>query len=314
MDVEAILQKQGIEYKIGEKRFEVCCPFHSDETPSAGLWRDNGYFRCFGCHRESSFVEYLSEECGITITAAERLIRGDEDTLHMENRLRDFLQSDTEEYKYFSKKSFHATYPPLVHDTPEWDYVIGRGITEKMIKRFDLRTGVKKYRNRVVMPIWSPEGRLVSYVARAIYDGGRKSLKARSPHKTFFGIFEVLLSNTKKNILLDIVVVEGEYDAIYLQQFGIPAVANMGTMPLNPDKIRILKKYAKKVILSYDADSQGFSAMYGNVEKNKEGQADILNRYIPTRTITLPKDKDPNNLTGKQVERIYKDYLGAINV
>ena len=93
-----------------------------------------------------------------------------------------------------------------------------------------------------------------------------KTRKSRSPHRTLFGLYELVHKVEKVPLLI---VVEGEFDAIFLQQYGLPAVANMGTSPMGAEKIRLLRHYAHKVVLSYDGDEASQRAMQ---EKKSYGQ------------------------------------------
>lgn len=307
MNVKEILQNQGIDYEEDSKRFIVLCPFHDDHNPSGGIWKDSGYFRCFRCGVSTNLGKFLSATLGIPESQAYRLTRGEDDISILEDTIRNRLHESDQQFKFFSKKSFHKTYPLLTPDSPQWKYVIDRGITEGMIKRFDMRIGMKKYRDRVILPIYNPEGKLVSYVGRAIIPNiGLKTRKSRSPHRTFFGLFEIVVRFSRKPLLFNIVVVEGEFDAIYLQQFGIAAIANMGTLEMGPEKIRLLRKYAKRVILSYDGDTAGREAMYGT--DKKPGQIAELIPHIPTVSVELPEGLDPNTLHKDQVEELYGEY------
>lgn len=306
MEVERILIDQSIEYDDLGKRFMVICPFHDDTNPSGAIWADSGYFRCFACGATANLAEYLSEELGITYAEARRITRSDESVADMEQKIRNYLKGDEDAFRYFSIQSFHETYPPVEKGSAEYEYVRRRGIRPSMIRFFDMRSGVHKYRHRVVLPIYTPTGRLVSYAGRAIKPGMQpKTRKSRSPHRTLFGIRQVVRKYADQP-LLPIVVVEGEFDAIYLQQFGIAAVANMGTARMGPEKIRILRKMASKVVLSYDGDEAGQRALYG--DERKEGQLAELSRYIPTTTVQLPEGVDPNNLNAEQVEDYYGEY------
>lgn len=307
MNVREILQNQGIDFDEDSKRFIVLCPFHDDHNPSAGIWKDSGYFRCFRCGVSTNLSRFLGATLGISDAQAYRLTRGEDDISLLEDNIRRQLHESDRQFKFFSKKSFHKVYPPLVPESDQWKYVVDRGINEDMIKRFDMRIGKKKYRNRIILPIYNPEGKLVSYVGRAIIPNiGRKTRKSRSPHQTFFGLFEIVVRFSRKPLLFNIVVVEGEFDAIYLQQFGIAAVANMGTVEMGPEKIRLLRKYAKRVVLSYDGDTAGREAMYGT--DKRPGQIVELNRHVPTVSVELPDGVDPNTLHKDHVEELYGKY------
>lgn len=313
MDVESLLDELGVEYFSSKDRLMTICPFHDDHTPSCGIWTESGYFKCFACGKEGSFAEFVAEAEGITIREAVRKVRGQDDISDLEDSIDRFLDRDEKTLKYFSWSSFCATYPAVIPETRAWDYLIredgkpqGRKLTVDSILRFGIRWGgdVGKYRYRVILPIQTVEGKLLSYVGRAIKaDMVPKTRKSRSPHRTLFGLNKIVEKIKKVPLLI---VVEGEFDAIYLQQQGIPAVSNMGTIPMGPAKIRLLRRYAGKVGLSYDGDAAGKKAVYGNEEKR--GDLDALSKHMPTVSICLPDDRDPNELSEKEVNDIYGRY------
>ena len=315
MDVEAILDQLGVEYYRSGKRFMANCPFHNDETPSCGLWVDTGYFKCFGCHVEGSFAEFIAEVEDISFVEAKRIVRGQDRFSDLEDSINQFLDRESKALKYFKWESFCETYPPISLGTEAEDYLTreggkppGRKLNAETIFRFNVRWGGKtgKFRYRVVLPIQTVEGKLLSYVGRAVRKGMvPKSRKARSPHRTLFGLQE-LIGKTGGRVHT-LVLTEGEFDAMYLQQCGFPAVANMGTSLLGPEKIRLLRRYADQVVLSYDGDDAGRKAMYGD-EKRREGELSLLSRYVPTISVHLPDGLDPNDLTPEQVEEIYGEY------
>jgi len=95
-------------------------------------------------------------------------------------------------------------------------------------------------------------------------------------------------------------------DSIYLQQYGLPAVANMGTSPMGAEKIRLLRHYAKKVVLSYDGDEAGQRAMHG--DDKRRGELHALSKHVPTVSVHLPDGRDPNDLSEKEIEEIYGEW------
>lgn len=304
--VEDYLDDLGIDYhEIGE-RYMVCCPFHDDHNPSCGIWIESGYFKCFACGEEGSFAEFIAEVESIPIWEARRKLRGQDNISDLEDSIERFLDRDEKELKYFRWSSFCATYPPVVPETPAWDYLMSRDLNSDSISRFSIRWGgdTGKYRYRVILPIRTVEGRLLAYVGRAIKsDMVPPTKKNRSPHRTLFGLYEIVEKIEKIPLLI---IVEGEIDAIYLQQYGIPAVANMGVSPMGAEKIRLLRKHTSRVVLSYDGDDAGQKAMHGN-GKNR-GELYRLEKHVPTISVHLPDDHDPNDLSEKEVNEIYGGY------
>lgn len=309
VDVQAVLDKIGIDYSESGDRFMVCCPFHHDRNPSCGIWRDSGYFRCFSgsCGKEGSLVDLVAHVEGVSHRDALNLVSGSSSIANLEESVIRMLDTVEVPLQYFSFASFKKTYPAILPDTRAWDYLMGRGITGESISRFNIRWGgvSGKYRHRVILPVFTPEGKLLAYAGRAIYaDMVPKIRNNRSPHRTLFGLKELLevVPNPR-----NLVVVEGAFDAIYLQQFGVPAVANQGTMPMSPEKVRQIRRYSKRgVVLSFDGDDAGVSAVYG--KGDREGHCDVLSKHVPVHVVELPDGADPNSLSEKDVIRLYADW------
>lgn len=309
IDVEKFLIEMGLDYYEDNKRFMVCCPFHNDSEPSCGLWKDSGYFECFACHEKGSLVEFVAKVENIPIFQAVRRVRGQTKLSDLQDTLSRMLDRQEEVFKYYSVPSFLKAFPAVAKDSPGWDYLIGRGITPESISRFRIRWGGEtgKYRNRVILPIFTPDGKLVAYAGRTVLEGAKpKTKKSRSPHRTFYGIRELLSWCPNPEVF---VLVEGEFDAMYLQQFRIPALSNMGTAPVGPEKVLFIRRYVKKVVLAYDPDDAGESAMYGvhGVEgkKDREGEVTRLSRHVPTISVRLLEGKDPNEMSESEVLKVF---------
>lgn len=311
MDVGLILEEYGIQYSEMALRFLVNCPFHPDVNPSCGIWKDTGYFKCFGCGVSGDLAEFIGERSNISPIILRRKFREPALPGALEHTIRTFLLNTESSFRYLSLRSFHKVYPRLKKGSPGWQYLVGpRKLSPETIRRFDAREGVGCYLGRIVFPIYTMDGRLLSYVGRTYRTGVYiKTKKARSPHRTFFGLFELFRDMDLPDMLSVLVVVEGEFDAMYLQQYGIPAVSNMGTQKMNSHKIALLRRYASKVVLSYDSDEAGEGCMYGHKSKHGwiKGQLEVLNPYIPTVALPLPIGKDPNNLTEKEITDLYGD-------
>ena len=262
MDVEAVLDSLGIEYYPSGERYMVCCVFHNDTNPSCGIWKESGYFKCFACDAEGSLAEFLAEAEDIPVTQAVRMLRGQDRLSDLEDSLNRFLDREEKKLKYFKWESFCAIYPKVaIPGTEAWKYLEGRGLNDETIYRFNVRWGGKtgKFRYRVILPIMTVEGKLLSYMGRAVRKGMvPEKRKARSPHRTLFGLQE-LIGKTGGRVH-NLILTEGEFDAMYLQQCGFPAIANMGTSLLGPEKIRLLRRYTDQVVLSYDGDEAGRKA------------------------------------------------------
>jgi DNA primase len=63
-EIRTLLRIAGIRYKNGLRYFQIRCPYHDDHTPSALVYKDNGYFKCFTCLTERPFYRLYKDLTG----------------------------------------------------------------------------------------------------------------------------------------------------------------------------------------------------------------------------------------------------------
>ena len=119
------------------------------------------------------------------------------------------------------------------------------------------------FRGRVMFPIFDPGGRPVAFGGR-ILPGGDGPKYKNSQETPIYSKRRVLYGlNWAKQAVVDadeVVVCEGYTDVIGFFLAGVPrAVATCGTA-LADEHVRLLKKFAPRVVLAYDADSAGQAA------------------------------------------------------
>ena len=303
IDVAGHLERRGIEHKRVGERLMVVCPFHDDHNPSCGVWESSGFFKCFACGEEGSFADFISEVDGVSLIDAKRAIRSSEDLSNLESQVAKAILDDDVSIRFFNVDSFHKVFP-AVQGTPGYEYLTERrGLRPEIIERFDVRWGDHgKFTNRVIIPIYTQDGRLLAYTGRGVRDGMiPKTMKNRSPARALYGLRE--LGVTTGWVRGYMVVVEGEFDVMYLQGLGIPAVANMGTAPMNGHRILLLRRHASGVVLSYDEDEAGKRALYG--DGKRRGTVETLGGHLPTFVVHLPEGRDADQLSEDEVEDLY---------
>ncbi|MGL5085469.1 MAG: DNA primase, partial [Clostridium sp.] len=156
-------------------------------------------------------------------------------------------------------------------------------ISEKTEHKYD------KFRNRVMFPVFDYRGKVIGFGGRVLDDSKPKYLN--SPETLVFqkGTNLYGLNFAIKNKIPDrfFIIVEGYMDLITLHQYGITnVVASLGTA-LTTNQARLLKRYADKVIISYDADVAGQTATLRGLEILREAGFDV-------RVLNIPKGKDPD--------------------
>ncbi|KYH30810.1 DNA primase [Neomoorella mulderi] len=175
------------------------------------------------------------------------------------------------------------------------DYLRRQGFTPWEIDQAGLsasrppRGTADRFRGRLMFPIKDSRGRVIGFGGRILSEGQPKYLN--SPETALFhkgrhlyGLHLALPGIRRKG---QAILVEGYMDMIAAWQHGIDnVVASLGTA-LTTEQARELKKYAREVIIAYDADTAGEAATLRGL--------DILAAAgLQVRVLQLPAGKDPD--------------------
>jgi len=156
------------------------------------------------------------------------------------------------------------------------------------------------FRGRVLFPICDPSGRPVALGGRILpprpgqappdrpepkYKNSQES-PIYSKRRTLYA-----LNWAKKGVIAqgEVIVCEGYTDVIGCFQSGVPwAVATCGTA-LAEEHFTLLRNFAKRIVLAYDADSAGQSATSRVYEWERKHEVDVV-------VADLPGGSDPGDL------------------
>lgn len=146
-----------------------------------------------------------------------------------------------------------------------------------------------KFVNRLMFTIADVTGRVIGFGGRTL-TGGDEAKYVNSPATVLFDKSNALfgLDHARHQIASSetAVVVEGYTDTIMAHQFGVTnVVATLGTS-FTAGHARILRRYAKKVVLLFDSDVAGVEAA------NRALQVVLASR-IDIALASVPEGKDP---------------------
>lgn len=313
------LKKAGNNYK-------GICPFHNEKTPSFVVSDEKQIYTCFGCGATGdviSFVEkyynldfrgaveMLAKEYGISLEGAFGK-DGDRDELYEINRqaamffYRAMREKANQGYTYMKKRGISEETMNrfgIGYADGEWtslyDHLRKKGVSDERMELLGLvsRSGNRrfdKFRDRVIFPIMNTRGKVIGFGGRIIGKGEPKYLN--SPESVVFQKKNNLygLNLTRKDVSSEdrVILVEGYMDAVSLYQAGVRNVAaSLGTA-LTDNQARLIKRYTKNVILSYDADNAGQTAAFRGV--------DILySEGCRPRVLKVTDGKDPDEFIKK---------------
>ena len=300
------------------------CPFHSEKTPSFSVNEGRQFYHCFGCGKSGDVISFVSEYYKLPfMEAVEKLAA--ENGIKLPERRTSGPKIDYEKYYGINAKAARFYYnslgtkgnrglaylrsrslsketitafglgyaPPSGHALV--DYLRSEGVSDEDMLKLGLANSGKgglydKFRDRVMFPIISTRDKVIGFGGRAIGDYKPKYLN--SPESEIFlkknNLFGLNL--TKKEIDKEqrAIIVEGYMDMISLYQNGVRNVAaSLGTA-LTPNQARLLCRYSKNIVLSYDSDAAGINAALRGIDV-------ISDAGGKPRVLTVTDGKDPDD-------------------
>lgn len=319
------LKKAGSNYK-------GVCPFHNEKTPSFVVSETKQIFTCFGCGATGNVfsfvmryynldfkgaVEMLAKEYGISLEGAFRGSRN-KDELYEINRqaARFFFKAMREKvtpgYTYMKQRGiseetlnkFGIGYADEAWDSL-YQHMVSLGISEKKLMELGLISKSKgryydKFRGRVIFPILNTSGKVIGFGGRIIGQGEPKYLNSQESgvFQKKYNLYGLNLTGNDVRKENAIVLVEGYMDVVSLYQHGVRNVsASLGTA-LTENQARLLKRYTKNVVLSYDADEAGQNAALRGL--------DILYREgCRAKVLKVNDGKDPDEFIKKNGKKAF---------
>src|SRR5579859_5561772 len=334
--------------KRSGRRYTGLCPFHSEKTPSFTVNPELGFFYCFGCHAGGDVFDFVMRMGGVAFPDAltelagragirlERTVEEERQGGERERLLRTVAEAAAyyraqlaaeaggPARRYLAERGVDAAATEafrLGYAPAGWDGLLralrARGFDGAALEQAGLaiaRSGGEGHydalRQRLVFPIHDLQGRPVAFGGRALDDATPKYLNTRETALFAKGRTLYALDTARAAIREsgEAVVVEGYMDALACHQFGVTnAVASLGTA-LTQDQVLLLKRFAGRAVLVYDADASGMDAA-------ERGLGIFEQAELPVRVAVLPGGADPDEfLREKGVEAFRAVLAGARSV
>jgi DNA primase len=182
-----------------------------------------------------------------------------------------------------------------------------------IVARDDGSPGYDRFRNRLMIPIRTPQGEIIGFGARALEENQLPKY-LNSPQTALFDksitVYGLDLARQAIRQADQVVIVEGYMDVIQAHQQGAKnVVAQMGTA-LTEAQLKLLKRLTRNFVLALDADAAGSTATLRGINVAREAldretvpvpTARGLIRYenrldADIRIAVLPEGKDPDDL------------------
>lgn len=311
------IQKKGANY-MG------LCPFHAEKSPSFSVSPGKQLFHCFGCGVGGDVIAFIRQYENYSFTEALTLLakranielpqvsdndraKNDEKNIILEiNKTaakyfyENLLSKDGEiGLKYFKDRgleSRHITHFGLGFakktSNDLYQYLKGMGYSDDILKKsglinIDEKGARDRFWNRVMFPIIDVNSRVIGFGGRVLGDGLPKYVNspetlAFDKSRNLYGLN--FAKRTRRDFFL---VCEGYMDVIALHNAGFEnSVASLGTA-LTPLHVKLISRYTKKVILTYDSDGAGVNAAKRAIPLLKEENLNV-------KVLSMAPYKDPD--------------------
>lgn len=306
------------------KNFFGVCPFHADHSPSMSVSREKQMYKCFSCGAAGNVFTFiqnyenvpfyeaaqlLANKVGISLAIPIKSEQKEKYTKEYEmmeialkyyqNNLNTSLGEKAKKYLYNRNledeviKDFEIGYAASTHTLNK--LLLKKGYTVLEMQKLGLVSTSKEdydiFFDRVMIPLYNLEGQVVGFTGRALDDtntpkylGSKESIIYKKGNL----LFNYHRARESIKLNKEIILVEGNMDAIRLYASGIKnVVALMGTA-LTKEQIQIIKKLRCKVILMLDNDTAGEKATYDDGLLLEQENIDVL-------VVRLSGEKDPDS-------------------
>jgi DNA primase len=209
-------------------------------------------------------------------------------------------------------KQFGLGYAPDEWDallTAADDEQIDPEILEKaglIIERNDGSGYYDRYRGRIIFPIFSHIGKVLAFAGRILDQTKDQPKYINSPETEVYHKKEVLygLHQAKRSIRQtdEVLLVEGYTDVISLSQAGVENVVASSGTALTDGQVQTLHRYAKRVLLLYDADEAGGRATMRGMDR-------VLEQGMGAYAVELPEGDDPDDYVQAHGGDEFADYV-----
>ena len=311
--------------------FKALCPFHTEKTPSMSIDPARGLYHCFGCGVGGDVFTFVQETQGLEFTEAVEMladragivVRRAPGAAKRSERRRRLIEAVEAAGRFYHARLKKA--PDAGHAR---SYVRGRDYEVEVIDQFEIGYAPDSFealtghlrgtgfsdremidaglarrnqsgrlfdllRGRLMFPIRNVRGEMVGFGGRLLRGDGPKYLNTAETSlykksELLYGLDRARSAISREGTA---VVVEGYTDVIAFHIAGMPlAVATCGTA-LGEGHFDLLRRFASRVVLAFDADAAGAGAAVRGDELRITSDLSI-----ELRVAQMPSGRDPADL------------------
>ena len=335
---------QYVQLKRVGRRWVGLCPFHAEKTGSFNVNEENGLYKCFGCGKGGDAITFMREIEHLDFVDAVEWLAGKSGiTLRYTEKREDEGRKRRSKLIDAMAKAVDWYHERLLKDEDAGrarGYVRSRGLDGDVVRQYRIGwapegwdtlaralrlpddvlvdTGLgflnrrggqtDAFRGRLLFPIFDANGDPVAFGGRVL-PGGEGPKYKNSSGSAIYDKSKVLygLNWAKADVVNadEAVVCEGYTDVIGFAAAGVPrAVATCGTA-LTIDHLRTLQKFARRIVLAFDADAAGQDAAARFYQWERDLDLDIA-------VAALPVGVDPGDLAQSDPQALQAAVADAV--
>ena len=275
----------------------VTCPHHGngqEHTPACNIYVGNdsdiayGYFRCFVCEEQGSFLKFVAECFDSSEEFAKNWLLKTFDGHIIEKQV--LMDDPIDLNKIKNKNKVKVLDEKVLDQYQSWHpYLAQRKLSRQICEMFKVKYD-PKYR-QIIFPAYDIKGRLVMLPKRSI------------DTKTFYLDKDVekpvyCLDKIQKENYDTALIVEGPIDCLTGWEYGFPTIATLGR--ISDDQIEQINKSCINILyIMFDNDDAGRS--FTKALKRK-----LAKRIIAIETQLPNGRKDINDCTKEEIQEVIK--------
>ena len=318
-DIVAVVSEHVQLKRVG-RRWQGLCPFHQEKSGSFSVNGEEKLYYCFGCGAKGDVITFVREiEHLDFVGAVEKLAVKAGITLQYTDEVQN--EGRKRRAKLLDAVSaaagwYHERLLSAPDAAPARAYLRSRGLDGDDVRRFgigwapegwdDLARALRvpddvfveaglgflnrrgrptdAFRGRIMFPIADAAGAVVGFGGR-IMPGAEGAKYKNSVDSSIYSKSRLLygLHLSKAEIVKadEAIVCEGYTDVIGFAKAGVPrAVATCGTA-LTEDHVKVLRSFARRIVLAFDADAAGQNAAARVYAWEKQYDLDIAVAAFP---------------------------------
>lgn len=327
-----------VSLKRRSNRLVGLCPFHSDSAPSFYVDDQRGFYHCFGCNKGGDVIHFVQEIEKLSFPEALDFLADLAGIELPRHRVRGPGKETVDALRAIQEEAVQFFSARLKRHDAARQYLEERGVRPSTWKLFRLgyadgdwdslyahlepryspellgKSGLFKqarqgriydaFRDRIMFPISDVHGHVIAFGGRRMGEEGPKYIN--SPETPLYTkgrhVYNLHLARPFLKKDPRIIVVEGYMDAIQVYQAGVGnVVASLGTA-FTQAQAKLLRRYASRIVLNFDADPAGFKAARTSIET-------LLGERFDVRVMSLDQGQDPDDFIRTHGVEQYREIL-----